>query len=412
MIFVIGLGFVGLTTAVGLSHKGTKVIGVDISKTIVKNLLRQKIHFHEPYLKKNLKKVLNKNLLQIKNEFELTKTENYFFVCVGTPNKYDGSVNLSIIDEVINKIVSKIQSCNIKNTKNYIIIKSTSVPGTVEYFRKKFKRNKNIFFVSNPEFLREGIAWKDFIYPDKIVIGSKNKEIQNKVKKIYKNFNSKFFLLSDRSSEFLKYLSNSALANMISFSNEMLMIAEKNNITEIKKIFKGFHADKRWNGNPSGMSNYFYPGLGFGGYCLPKDLKAIIQFAKSNKNNPKLLKSINEINQDIFKHQLNKIIKKTNKDSKIYLLGMSFKPFSDDLRESVALKFAKTLDNLGYKNLVVCDPLCKNQLEGKFKNVKKITTSPKKEKNSTYILLTAWPQYLNFIKKNNHLNILDLRYTT
>ena len=106
-----------------------------------------------------------------------------------------------------------------------------------------------------------------------------------------------------------------------------------------------------------------------------------------------------------------KILKNTNKNSKIYLLGMSFKPFSDDLRESVSLKFAKKLDNLGYKNLVVCDPLCKKQLKGQFRNVKKIISAPKVEKNSVYILLTAWPKYLEFIKKNNHLKIFDLRYT-
>ena len=410
MIYVIGLGFVGLTTAVGLSHKGQKIVGIDSNSKIIKDLQKKKIHFHEPHLKYYLSKVLKKKSLKLKNKLEFYNKENFFFVCVGTPSKLSGSIDLSIIENVIRNIINIIKKNNVE-TKNYIIIKSTVVPGTIEYFEKKFYKFKNVYFASNPEFLREGVAWKDFILPDKIVIGAKNKIVQNKIKKIYKKFNSKFILLSNRSSEFLKYLSNTALANMISFSNEMLMIAEKNNISEIKKIFKGFHLDKRWIGNPSSMSNYFYPGIGFGGYCLPKDLNALIQFTKVKKIKPKILNSVNLVNKEIFNFQLRKILKNTNKKSNIYLLGMSFKPFSDDLRDSVGLKVAIKLDNLGYKNLIVCDPLCVKQLKGKFKNVKKIISNPSIKKDSIYILLTAWPQYLEFIKKNNHLNILDLRYT-
>ena len=411
MIYVVGLGFVGLTTAVGLSYKGNKIIGIDSNNKIVKDLSNNIIHFHEPYLGHYLKKVIRKKLLTIKNKIDLENKDNYFFVCVGTPSKSNGAVNLNIIENVIKNIVKIIRDKNLKS-KNFIIIKSTVVPGTIEMFEKKFNKIKNLYFVSNPEFLREGIAWKDFIFPDKIVIGSKNKYSQNKISKIYNKFNSKFFFLSSKSSEFLKYLSNTALANMISFSNEMLMVAEKNNILEIKKIFKAFHVDGRWSGDPAGMAKYFYPGIGFGGYCLPKDLNALIQFSKKKKIKTKILESINLTNQNIFKYQLKKILDNINKDSKVYLLGMSFKPFSDDLRESVSLKLAKKLDNLKYKNLIVCDPICKRQLEGQFKNIKKIISKPKVEKDSIYILLTAWPEYLEFIKKNNHLKIFDLRYTT
>ena len=410
MIYVIGLGFVGLTTAVGLSHKGQKIVGIDSNSEIIKDLLKKKIHFYEPHLKYYLSKVLKKRSLKIENKIDFHNEENFFFICVGTPSKPNGSIDLSIIEKVIRSLINIIKKNNI-NSKNYIIIKSTVIPGTIEYFEKKFHKFKNIYFASNPEFLREGLAWKDFNLPDKIVIGAKNKIIQNKIRQIYKKFNSKFILLSDKSSEFLKYLSNTALANMISFSNEMLMIAEKNNISEIKKIFKGFHSDKRWIGNPSSMSNYYYPGIGFGGYCLPKDLNALIQFTQQKKIKPKILNSVNLVNKEIFNFQLKKILKSTNKKKNIYLLGMSFKPFSDDLRESVGLKVAIKLDKLGYKNLIICDPLCAKQLKGKFKNVKKIISNPKIDKNSIYILLTAWPQYLEFIKKNNHLNILDLRYT-
>jgi len=408
MIYVIGLGFVGLTTAIGLASKGNKVIGIENNKKKLEHLRKGVIQFHEPYLEQNLKKVNKNKYLIIENNINFQNSENYFFICVGTPSNKNGSINLKIIKNVIKNIVKNINKRNIKK-KNFIIIKSTVIPGTVEYFNNLYKNIKNLYFVSNPEFLREGHAWKDFIYPDKIVIGSKNILISKKIKKLYRKFNSKFFILSDKSSEFLKYLSNTALANMISFSNEMVMLAEKNNIKEINNIFNAFHSDKRWYGSPAGISKYIYPGLGFGGYCLPKDLRALIQYSKSKKIQTPILDSVFKINKIIFEYQFNKVKKELKKKNKIYLLGMSFKPLSDDLRESTSLNFARKLYQLNFKNLIICDPLCGNKLKKYFAGLK-IIKEPKVDNNSIYILLTAWPQYITFLKKNKNLKIFDLRY--
>jgi UDPglucose 6-dehydrogenase len=409
MIYVIGLGFVGLTTAIGLAFKGNKVVAVDNDKEKITQLKNNIIQFHEPHLKENLHKVTVNKSLKLENSINLKNCENYFFICVGTPNKINGSIDLRIINDAIKNIIKIINKKNIRKN-NYIIIKSTVVPGTVEYFNNSYKSIKNLYFISNPEFLREGHAWKDFVFPDKIVIGSKNKFISKKIKNLYKKFNSKYFMLSDKASEFLKYLSNTALANMISFSNEMVMLAEKNNIKEISSIFNALHTDKRWYGNPSGMSKYIYPGVGFGGYCLPKDLSALIQYSRFKKIKTPILDSVLKTNQIIFNYQFDKVRKKLKKNSKIYLLGMSFKPFSDDLRESVSLNFAKKLHKLNFKNLIICDPLCGEELKKKFDNLK-IILEPKVENNSVYILLTAWPQYVRFVEKNRNLKIFDLRYT-
>lgn len=408
MIYVIGLGFVGLTTAVGFAQKGNNVVGIDRDIDKLNNLKSNIIEFHEPNLKKFYVSVRKKKKLILHKEINIKNEENFYFICVGTPSKSDGSIDISLIKKVIKKIVENINRIKNKN-KNYIIIKSTVLPGTAEYFSKIYSKYKNLFFISNPEFLREGFAWKDFMYPDKIVIGAKNILIAKKIKKIYNKFRARFFFLSVRGSEFLKYLSNAALASMISFSNEMLLLAEKNKILEINNIFNAFHCDKRWFGRPASMSKYIYPGLGFGGYCLPKDLKALIMHSKFKKIDTPILKSVLKINKSIFNYQFRKVVKNLKKNSKIYLLGMSFKPFSDDLRESVSLNFAKKLYKMKYKNLIICDPISQNKLKKIFDKLK-IINYPKKDNNATYILLTAWPSYVNFVKKNKNLKIIDLRY--
>lgn len=408
MINVIGLGFVGLTTAVGFAFKGKFVTGVEIDDDKRKKLNNIEIPFHEPHLKKKLKNVKNTRNLHISNKVIIDKNINFFFICVGTPSRVNGSIDLTILKNVIRNVVKNINSKK-NNSKNYIVIKSTVIPGTVDLLKKQYKKYKNIIFISNPEFLREGYAWEDFIKPDKIVIGANDKLDFNNIKNLYRGFQSEFILVTERGAEFSKYLSNTALAAMISFSNEMTIFAEKMKIKEISKIFRSFHFDKRWYGNPSQMANYFQPGLGYGGYCLPKDVRAFINLSKNKKIKVPILSSTDKVNSDIFDYQFNKVIKRINKKKKIFLLGLSFKPNSDDLRDSKSLKFAKRLYNLKYKNLVLCDPVCYKDLKKKFINLE-IKKKPLVNKNAIYILLTAWPEYLDFIKKNKSLNIINLRY--
>jgi UDPglucose 6-dehydrogenase len=408
MINVIGLGFVGLTTAVGLAYKSNKVIGIEINNKKRENFKKNSIPFHEPGLKKKLFEVIKKKNLKISRKIEIDKKKNFFFICVGTPSNRNGSINLKILNNAVKKIVLDLKKQKTESI-NYIIIKSTVIPGTVDALKKKYQSFKKLNFISNPEFLREGHAWEDFINPDKIVFGCKNKKDFNEIKKLYSGFKSNFFFLSEKGSEFSKYLSNTALATMISYSNEMAMFAEKLKINEVSSIFKSFHSDKRWFGNPSNMSKYFLPGLGFGGYCLPKDLSAFVNFSSVKKQKLDLLKAVKNINNKILNHQIDKVLKNINKKNKIYILGLSFKPNSDDLRDSKSMRFTKKIINLGYKNLVLCDPTAYLQLKKIFKNIQ-IEKKPKVNNKAYYILLTAWPEYLDFINKNKNLNILNLRY--
>lgn len=403
MIHVIGLGFVGLTTLLGFASKGFEVVGVENNSLRLNTLKNNKIPFKEPNLEKILRKqkkiILSKTLVKLKNK------NNFFFICVGTPNKKNGSQNLDQIFIAINNIIKSTDKI-CKN--NIIIIKSTVLPGTINRLEKIYK-NKNITFVSNPEFLREGYAWNDLIRADKIILGSNNFKVNKKLKNIYKKFSGQVVQTNPITAEFSKYLSNSALSVMISFSNEITMIAEKFKNINIKQLFETFKLDKRWKNNS--MSDYFHPGIGFGGYCLPKDTVALLKLSKKINLESKILDSTIKINNSITKYQTNKIRNKLKKNKKIVILGISFKALSDDIRNSIPIKIIKSLVKFNFKNIHIHDPFIKSlNIENFNLGVKKIDKLVD-DKKAVYILMNQWPIYLKFLKKINQSRIIDLRYT-
>jgi len=403
MIFVIGLGFVGLTTMLGFSTKKFEVIGIEKNKIRLNLYKKKKIPFKEPFLNEVLKK---QKKIKIKKNIEAkSQKNNFFFICVGTPTNKDGSQNLNQIHSAIKNIIKFISSQ--KKSTNLIIIKSTILPGTINKLEKIYKAY-NLNFVSNPEFLREGHAWNDLINGDRIIIGSNNHNILQTVKKIYSNFNGEIILTNPVTAEFSKYLSNTALSTMISFSNEIIMIAEKFKDIDIKKMFLSFRKDKRWVNNT--MSNYFHPGIGYGGYCLPKDTIALSRLSKKMRYKSKILSSTIEINRSILDYQINKIKKKISKNKRIIILGITFKALSDDLRNSIPIKIINKLYNMGYKNIFIHDPLIKkidkSYISEDINYIYRLT----KDKKSFYILMNQWPIYKKFLKKIEKNKIIDLRY--
>ena len=187
--------------------------------------------------------------------------------------------------------------------------------------------------------------------------------------KIYKNFKDKKILVNTVTAEFIKYLSNSMLASMISFSNDMAILAEKMKKIDIKKSFDAIKKYKRWYVKPSEMKNYFHPCLGYGGYCIPKDIKSLKNISKKYSNHG-LLEKIDNINEKIFKFQLNKV-SKINPKKKLFILGLSFKPGSDDLRSSKSIELVKRLLKLKRK-IIAFDPTCLQIAKKIFKNKIKI----------------------------------------
>ena len=413
MIGVIGLGFVGLTTALGFSEKGFSVIGYDTDVDKSQKIKNKEIPFFEPGLKQALSKHINKN-------FELSSTLKYLvdnskilIVCVGTPTNEKGECDLNYLYSCLKDICSFHQ----EDKEQLILIKSTVPPSTCSKDINKFLNqnskfyNKSLFLGNNPEFLREGFAWEDFINPDRIVVGLENEIFKSLIKSIYEPFSCEIHFVTLNMAEFIKYSSNSLLATLISFSNELSMIADKIGNINIKEVFKILHDDKRWSGHPSNMSKYFFPGSGFGGYCLPKDIQALSTKAKTLSAPHELIESVIKVNEKVKVYSVEKIIKQTNSvKDKIAFLGLSFKPDSDDVRESPSKDIINLLIERGFKNITAYDPIANHNFKVTYPeiNIKfSSTMSGCLTKANLIVINTAWSEFSKL--KNQKVPIINLR---
>ncbi len=401
-ISVIGAGFVGLTTSLGLASKGFKVLCVEKNRSKLLKLKKNKVFFYEPMLEKNLKILQKKKKIEFSENFEPDKNKiNVVFVCVGTPVKKKDNYDIFQIQKIIANL------SKFKDTKFILVIKSTVFPGTIENLKKK-SRNRNILFCSNPEFLREGLAWSDFMKPDRIIVGYDNNLVLKIMKKIYSKFSCKIVYTNFNTSEYIKILSNNLLSNLISFSNLMALTALKIGNIDIKNSFNSVKLDKRWFGKPASLSSYFHPGLGYGGYCLPKETEVLGNYLDKKIKNLKFIKENIKINNFLNKFYAKKVIRKTQNFSKIAILGISFKVGSDDLRFSKSLELFKLIKKYSKKKIYLYDPLVSNisYRNKKYKVNKKLILN----KNTFYILANAEKKYINFLRKLNYNSYIDLRY--
>jgi len=413
VITVIGLGFVGLTTALGFSEKGYKVYGYDINKEKTKSIKDGKIPFYEENLEEVLNRNLNKNFLVSNNLEEAVQNSKYIFYCVGTPSDEDGNADLTYILNAVQDTLKVIKKGDLK----IFIVKSTVPPSTTStkivpfIERYGFEVGKNIGLANNPEFLREGCAWLDFINPDRIVIGQFDEKTGREVEKIYKVFNCPIFRVSLNTAEYIKYLSNTLLASMISFSNELSMIAYEIGDIDIKNAFEILHLDRRWFGSPANMSTYVFPGCGFGGYCLPKDTKALYSLAEKLGFKAEFLKSVIDVNEIIKKYIVDKVISEIKEDEYIGILGLSFKSNSDDIRESPAKEIIEEMIKKGHDKIIVYDPIANENFKIAFKlpieyaeNIDDMVNKADK-----FVILTKWDEFKNNNKFKNK-KIFDFRY--
>jgi len=259
-IGVIGLGFVGLTTSLGFADKGISTIGYDLDTTKLNQIKTGKLPFYEPELKEVLERQLKKSFV-VSDDISIVVNEcNILFICVGTPKGNDGKADLSQIKNVLKEIINKINN----NDSKIILVKSTVPPSTIdkltEYIHElNIGKKVKVSLGSNPEFLREGHAWQDFMNPDRIVVGyNGNEEDKGKILDIYRSFNAEVTFTNPNTAEFSKYLSNSLLSTLISFSNEMSMIAKTIGGINVQEAFKILHLDGRFYGNPAGIISYIY----------------------------------------------------------------------------------------------------------------------------------------------------------
>lgn len=401
MVTVFGLGFVGLTTALGFANKGFKVFGIDVNKERSAQIAKGDLPFFEPHMDKALSENLNKNFFVIDDVKIAMKESKYIFYCVGTPYGENGAADLSYLFKAIDTSVKSIDD----DTFRIMIVKSTVPPSTtLERVLPHIKECKaNIGLANNPEFLREGYCWDDFINADRIVLGCADSKSEQMLRELYAPFNAPIVVVSYNTAEFIKYLSNTLLATMISYSNEMAFIADSIGNIDVKNAFKTLHMDKRWGG--CNMTSYVYPGCGYGGYCLPKDTKALLSQSMQKGYSPEILRHVIVTNDSMPNKIADKIIKNVNKDESIGILGLSFKPNSDDVRDTPAAKIIKELINRGYCNIVAHDPIAIQEFKKHYDFDIKYCDSLDDIHADVMVITTAWKDYAHLKGK-----IIDCRY--
>lgn len=336
-ISVIGTGYVGLIQAVGLAELGFDVVGIDIDETKISLLNEKRSPLYEKGLDSLLKKHVNKNLFFTTSN-EAIKDSEIIFICVGTPQDKEGNADLRFLFSAVNSIKEFLT-----DSYKVIVTKSTVPVGTNRKIKDMLK-DYNVDVVSNPEFLREGIALEDFFNPCRIVLGFEN-ETKKKPRKlmleVYSYFKKKevpFILTNWESAELIKYAANTFLAGKISFINELSRLADKVN-ADITKVSEAMGLDPR-------IGNlYLNAGLGYGGSCFPKDVKALIKQFENYGLEPRMIKIIDEINEEQPSYFLKKIKNYYGSiEGKTFaVIGLAFKPDTDDLRESRGIKLIDML---------------------------------------------------------------------
>lgn len=414
MVTVFGLGFVGLTTALGFSHLGYKVYGVDVDEERKKILRSGELPFLEPQMDKILREYLNKNFFVSDDIKSAVSDSEIIYYCVGTPYGEDGSADLKYLFSAIDMTFDAIEDEKFR----VLVTKSTIPPSTtsekiIPYVEKKISESGkkiNVAVANNPEFLREGHCWEDFIGADRIVIGCNDEKARQKLVELYKPMNIPIKCVTPSTGEFIKYLSNTLLATLISYSNEMSQVADTVGDIEVSEAFKILHMDKRWNN--CNMTTYVYPGCGYGGYCLPKDTNALLAQSKVKGFEPQILKNVIETNNQRPSTIAKRIVKNLDKNSVIGILGLSFKPLSDDVRDTPARHIIKNILDMGYKNIVAYDPAANEEFKKRYPDIPvKILSSAEEVYNAADVvaIVTAWEEFRKVPTFGNK-KIVDCRY--
>ena len=355
-ITIVGTGYVGLTTGVCLANKGHEITCVDIDENKIEKLNHGKEVIYEPGMKELLEEAIKNNKITFTTNYkEAYSKSKVIMVCVPTPENEDGSANLTYLNTAIKQIMENItQDC-------YIIVKSTVPVGTCEKISEKVKMSQfEIQVMFNPEFLSQGEAINNFMNPQRIVVGVETMKAKQIMEEIYQGFDCKKLFMDIKSAEISKYACNNFLALKLTYINEMANLCEKLNIN-IENVLKVMKTDKRIG------STYLEPGIGYGGSCLPKDTKALVNLAKENKVKLHTIEATIASNKEQRKKLIEKLDKcyENKKDLNVAILGLSFKENTNDLRESQAIETIKELKGsvnkiIAYDNKETTLNTCRN----------------------------------------------------
>ena len=398
-ISIIGMGYVGLCTAIGFADKGNKIFAVDKDPKKIDTTNKGLPPFYEPELEGFLQKATKGSYLKaILDLKEAILNTDVTFITVGTPSKADGSIDLKQIQDSATEIG---KALNKKSGYHLIVVKSTVLPGTTENRIKPIlekQSNKHcgsdFGLCMNPEFLREGSALHDTLHPDRIIIGEYDKKSGDALELLYQKFyaeeNPPTLRTNLPTAELIKYANNAFLATKISYINTIANVCEKIPGTDITIVTEGIGLDERIN------PRFLRAGLGYGGSCFPKDLKALIAFSKQQNYVPTMLQSVQKVNDDQAKHAVELIKKELGelKGKKIAILGVSFKPDTDDMREAQSIQIIKQLLDEN-ANITAYDPFAVPNAKTIFKNRINYASSPINclKNADCCIIVTEWKEF-------------------
>ena len=398
-ISIVGTGYVGLCTAVGFATKGCNVIAATHDPEKAALINKGIPPFHEPGLEESLQNALKKSRLScVLDREKAVLNSDITFITVGTPSQPDGSIDLKYIKSAALEIG---KALNKKDTYHLVVVKSTVVPDTTENvvkptLEKHSNKKCGIDFglCMNPEFLREGSALHDTLRPDRIIIGEHDKKSGDVLEALYRDFYGEemppLIRTNLPTAELIKYANNAFLATKISFINQVANICEKIPGADVTVVAQAVGLDKRIG------PLFLNAGLGYGGSCLPKDVKALIAFSRSLGYDPTLLNSVEDVN----KVQPNKSVELARRlvgnlqGKRVAILGLAFKPNIDDMREAVSIKIINQLLEEG-ANIVAYDPAATNNAKKIFKDRIEYATSAIEciSGADCSIIVTEWGQF-------------------
>ena len=408
---MIGTGYVGLVSGVCFADLGNNVICVDKDTKKIDLLSKGKIPIYEPGLTELVNKNYKNKRLKFSTNLKKSIIESdIIFICVGTPTKKNGS------SADLSQIFNAAKEISLSINKFKIIVTKSTVPVTtgdqIEKILRKKNSSKKFSVVSNPEFLREGEAIRDFIYPDRIVVGSNDKKSNRLMNSLYAPLISKgaqYINTSRRAAELIKYASNAFLATKITFINEIANLCENTGIN-VEDISIGMGLDKRIGGR------FLRAGPAYGGSCFPKDTKAITSTADKFKTNLSVIKSVirsNESRSNLLLNRIYKILNNKVKNKKITFLGVTFKANTDDMRDSSSLSMIPALSKKGAK-IRYFDPTGYKKEFSKLKNVQNFENIKDSVQNTDLVIIhTEWNDFksINFknLVKGKKFIIYDMR---
>lgn len=397
-ILVIGTGYVGLVSGTCFAEMGHQVVCLDIDHKKVEQLSNGFVPIYEPGLEEMVRRNTKAQRLKFTTQYSEVQEASVCFICVDTPITADGSANMEFVKQVAHSIGSNLEGyCVIVNKSTVPIGTSLVVRNIIEGELRERKKKINFDIVSNPEFLKEGNAVQDFMKPDRVIIGSESQKAIEMIKEIYSPFminHDRFLVMDTASAELTKYAANAMLATRISFMNEIAAFCELIG-ADVNKVRKGIGSDSRIG------YNFLYPGPGYGGSCLPKDVRALASQAKAYNFSMPLVEAVDKVNSRqklVMKEKVSAYFGGADKVKglKMTVLGLSFKPDTDDVRESSSLVLIKELLALGVF-LQVYDPAAVETAKKSLENPAQIKWCQNEIEAATdshaIILMTEWKQF-------------------